>query len=330
MHLKRYRRSSVRDALASVRRELGPDALVLSVTTVRAEGWRGWVGARAVEVMAAAERGAARASGQAAPAADDQPRSPLESGLVARLCASGIDRDLACAVTASLPDCTRRTAAPEAICRALAARVGTLAAGHEPPAPVTVFVGPPGAGKTTTIAKIAAQARARARARFALVSADGFRVGAVEQLRLYAGIIGAPFSASRTPGELKQALGAARGPVLVDTAGRSPEDEIANELFDVVSADPRARTHLVVPATTNPRDLSRLLERYRRARPSRLVLTKIDEAGTTIAPLVGVLRHWQLPVSFLGVGQGVPEDLDVATPSALAAAMLGHDLRGAA
>ena len=71
---------------------------------------------------------------------------------------------------------------------------------------VELFVGPPGAGKTTTIAKIAAQERARRGARLSLLAADGFRVGAVEQLRLYADIIGSPFAVARTPREIEQSL----------------------------------------------------------------------------------------------------------------------------
>src|SRR4029453_12710845 len=95
---------------------------------------------------------------------------------------------------------------------------------------VAPLVAPRGGGKPTTIAKIAAQERARRGARLNLLAADGFRVGAVEQLRLYADIIGSPFAVARTPREIEQSLGRTQGPVLIDTAGRSASDNRALEV----------------------------------------------------------------------------------------------------
>jgi len=83
------------------------------------------------------------------------------------------------------------------------------------------------------------------------------------------------------------------------------------------------RTHLVLPAATPPTVARRLVDAYAEARPSRVVLTKLDEAES-VSPLVGVLRERQLPVSYLGTGQRVPEDLQRATSTVLAASMLGE------
>jgi flagellar biosynthesis GTPase FlhF len=105
--------------------------------------------------------------------------------------------------------------------------------------PIEVFVGPPGAGKTTTIAKIAAQARARRGARFSLIAADGFRVGAIDQLRTYADILDAPFYAAPSATDLETLLTAASDkPTLVDTAGRSPSDRESRELFAALERMP--------------------------------------------------------------------------------------------
>src|SRR5207253_3908646 len=124
----------------------------------------------------------------------------------------------------------RRGASLHNLRSALADRLSELAVGDESYARVEVFVGPPGAGKTTTIAKIAAQERARQGQRLGLVAADGFRIGAVEQLRMYAEILGSPFRIARTGADLERAL-KRRTPVLVDTAGRSPSDDAARALF---------------------------------------------------------------------------------------------------
>jgi flagellar biosynthesis protein FlhF len=195
---------------------------------------------------------------------------------------------------------------------------------------VEVFVGPPGVGKTTTIAKIASQERARRGARLGLVAADGFRVGAVEQLRLYADVLSAPLTVARTPDELEAAIAGAtpRRALLVDTAGRSPQDAASREMLQVLGNRPGVRTHIVLSAGTPAATIRRVLDRFEDAQPSRIVITKLDEAES-LAPIVGVLRERQLPISYLCTGQSVPEDLERATPPALAAWVAGDAYEGA-
>ncbi|MEW6321182.1 MAG: hypothetical protein AB1635_08835 [Acidobacteriota bacterium] len=358
MQLKRVTRPTVKEALAAVRAELGPHALVLSTRLVPASGLRGLVGQRDVEVTAAADaaigREAARGSEartagashgwdadaaraearrpserrgapghRAAPPADT-PAVPSAEPLVAQLVAAGLDRTLACEVAEALPKKRRRAASLDALRTALSDRLAPIAAGGEAVAPIEVFVGPPGAGKTTTIAKIAAQARARRGARLSLLAADGFRVGAVEQLRLYAEIIGAPFSIARTAHDVDTAVAELRRPMLVDTAGRSPADPTMADLYAVLTDRAGVRTHLVLPATTSPRSAAQVLDRYAAARPSRVVLTRVDEAGSW-APLIPVLRDRGLSISYLGTGQRVPDDLVTVTPDVLAEIVLGGE-----
>jgi flagellar biosynthesis protein FlhF len=336
MYLKRFRGSSVREALAAARVELGPTALVLSTRLVPAHGLKGWLGDRVVEVTAAADRDVsenrphepppdpARRSAEVQAEAAGPP-SPAESHVASRLAATGLSRVFANEVASRVPATRRRGATNAAIRHALEERLQWLAAAEEPVAPVQVFVGPPGAGKTTTIAKIAAQHRARQGSRLGLVAADGFRVGAVEQLRLYAEIIGAPFRVARSVDELNAAIADGSGPMLIDTAGRSPGDHEALDVFRVFAGRPQVRTHLVVPAATSPAALTRVLEAYAPAAPTRVVLTKLDEADG-IAPLIDLLRERDLVVSYLAAGQRVPEDLEAATPARLAARVLGDAL----
>jgi flagellar biosynthesis protein FlhF len=322
MYLRRYRSKDVREALRAARNDLGRDALVLSTSLVPVHGWRGWLGIREIELTAAAER--APSPRQASVAEDRRDPAPGPEEITARLEASGLDRALAKEVADGLPPASRRGASLHSLVAALAARLSELAANDDQFARVEVFVGPPGVGKTTTIAKIAAQERARRGHRLALIAADGFRIGAVEQLRMYADIIGAPFRVARTAADLEGALaGGRRHPVLVDTAGRSMFDQSARDLFRVVAGRPDVRTHLVLAADTTAATARRVFDTYEEARPSRLVLTKLDEAGS-LSPLVGVLRDRQLPISYLGTGQRVPDDLDRATAQLLAASVLGE------
>jgi flagellar biosynthesis protein FlhF len=334
MQVQRFRKETVRAALADVRQTLGPDALVISTSLVPARGWRRLAGHREVEVTAAlpsalsenrqdapTSRPADIASAVAEPARPVVAPTPGHE-VIARLCASGVDRSLAAEVAAALPAKVMRDPSRQMLLDALAGRLASLAAGEETLAPVEVFVGPPGAGKTTTIAKLAAQTRAR-NGRVTLIGADGYRVGAIEQLRQYAEILNAPFLVARTSSDLERALAQGKRPMLVDTAGRSPADRGVRDLFDALSGRPDVRTHLVLAAGTPARDAERILLRYADARPTRVVLTKIDETES-LAPLVRVVREAGLAVSWLGYGQRVPEDLCRATSSLLARAVTGE------
>jgi flagellar biosynthesis protein FlhF len=339
MHYRKFCRPTVREALSAVREELGPDALVLSTRSIASPGLRGWMGARVVEVTAAVDRDQvsgerieASANRPAEPAAP--PASPLSvplpamaRGLAARLEASGLSDTLA-ATIAQHPRLQDRGAGASTMREVIAEALADLAAPAEPMARVEVFIGPPGVGKTTTIAKIAAQARGLHSTRIGMVAADGFRVGAVEQLRLYADIIGSPFAIARSGADLTRALDELDQPLLVDTAGRSPRDEGAAEILDVLAARVGVRRHLVLPASTSPGQARRILDSFRTTRPDRLVLTRLDEVET-LAPLISVLSDSGLRVSYLGHGQGVPEDLERATPKTLTDWVLGDRMEAA-
>jgi flagellar biosynthesis protein FlhF len=248
--------------------------------------------------------------------------------IAARLQASGLESSFAEHIAAQHPVNRRRGANLEGLKQTLATELATLAVVDEVHAPVEVFVGPPGVGKTTTIAKIAAQARARHGQRLGLISADGFRVGAIEQLRLYADILGAPFEAARTPDEFSRVLCDVKRPLLVDTAGRSPADDVSRDMFRVLASRDDVRTHLVIPATTTVRGAERLFDRFADARPTRVALTRLDEAES-IGALVSVLRERGVRLSYLGTGQNVPADLQRATPSVLADWIMGEMTTGA-
>ena len=340
MQAQRFRKPTVREALADVRHTLGPDALVLSTMMVPVRGWRRLTGHREVEVTAAPSAPLSESRPTAPPSrprtaefqyamswTDSAPRpAPAAVGgaeIVARLQAAGLERGLATEVVAALPPGVRRDPPQRLILDVLATRLAQLGTGGEPLAGIDVFVGPPGAGKTTTIAKLAAQLRAKTGLKPTLVAADGYRVGAVEQLRLYADILGLPFVVARTAGDLDRVLATAGRPMLVDTAGRSPSDRGVRDLFDALSGRPGVQTHLVMAAGTSARDAERVFETYRAARPARVVLSKVDETES-VGALVGLLRARQQRVSWIGCGQRVPEDLVAASGESLAAVMLGE------
>jgi flagellar biosynthesis protein FlhF len=329
MHVKRLYRPTVREALSAARQELGPGALVLSTELVPAPGWRGWMGQRLVRLTAALER-PPDAPHAPEPVSVERPEvterrqrglAPAQEGVAARLQAAGLDRALAAAVAARMTPTECRTGSDAVMLSALAAELSGTAGADPAYARYEVFVGPPGVGKTTTIAKIAAQDRACGTRSLSLVAADAFRAGAVEQLQAYATVMGVPFRVARSAGELDQALSATRQTALVDTAGRSPTDPALSDLFDVLDHKRDVRTHLVLAADTSVSAARRILDRYATAKPTRVIITKLDETESVL-PLFSVIRERGLPVSYLTAGQRVPEDLWRATPASLAAALL--------
>jgi flagellar biosynthesis protein FlhF len=97
-------------------------------------------------------------------------------------------------------------------------------------------------------------------------------------------------------------------------------------MFRVLAGRPGVRTHLVLAAGTPVATARRTFERFGDARPSRLVVTKLDEVES-LGPLVSVIRDYGLPVSYFGTGQNVPEDLERATPPMLASLVMGESAR---
>jgi flagellar biosynthesis protein FlhF len=248
-------------------------------------------------------------------------QADARSGVIARLTSTGLDPMLAAAVAGRMSDSDCRGGSEQTLRRALAAEVEELCGVDNEFARYEVFVGPPGVGKTTTIAKIAAQEVAARRAPLSLVAADAFRAGAIEQLRSYAHVMGLPLRVARSGEEFDQAIAGTRQTALVDTAGRAPSDDGIRSLFDVLDRKRGVRTHLVMAADTSAATARRLLDRYAPLKPARVVITKLDESES-VMPVFDAVRERGLPVSYLTAGQRVPEDLWRATPASLAAALL--------
>jgi flagellar biosynthesis protein FlhF len=180
---------------------------------------------------------------------------------------------------------------------------------------VSVFVGPTGVGKTTTIAKIAGQAAARFSKKVALITTDMLRVGSQDQLSRFGALLNIPAytcSDVSTLTDLIQSLDD-RDLILVDTPGASPSDLALLARLEEVLKLPEARINLVIAATTRSEDVTRILARFQRFSPQRVIFTKMDETESRSA-VVGDLLRSEVRITFLTNGQRVPEDL--LSPSA--------------
>ena len=177
---------------------------------------------------------------------------------------------------------------------------------------ITAIVGPTGAGKTTTIAKLAARwCMQHGSQDLALVSIDGYRIGAREQLMTYARILGAPMHAANDGKELARLLDRLKSKklILIDTAGMGPRDiRLTEQLATIKHGALRARVLLALPAQAEAQALDEIVCAFVRIKPAACILTKVDEAAS-LGPVISTALRHKLKIAYLCDGQRIPEDL---------------------
>lgn len=184
---------------------------------------------------------------------------------------------------------------------------------------VTVFVGPPGVGKTTALAKVAVHHCLGKRRSVRMISIDTDRVGGHELLRAYSNVLGIGFIAANSLHDFQDALVHSQEKmcVLIDTPGFGPADMgSARDLAAVLDSVTGCQVHLVLPASMKRADATEYTNQFAIFKPSRLLFTKFDETASVGSVLSETIRL-ALPLSFFSMGQGVPEDLENADPEVL-------------
>jgi flagellar biosynthesis protein FlhF len=223
----------------------------------------------------------------------------------------GVRRALRQRIAARLPRVT-----PTESCESDAPRRGRIVA----------LVGPTGVGKTTTVAKLAANLKLKENKRVGLITMDTYRIAAVDQLRTYAEIIEVPLRTVLTPEEMRQTVEAMEGmdAILIDTVGRSQNDPMRlGQLRAFLEAAGPDEVHLVVSSTINRRCVTQVVKRFAPLGVNRLILTKLDEAEV-FGTALNASYHAGVPLSWVSTGQEVPDDLAPADPQDLALRIVGE------
>ncbi|MGI6669457.1 MAG: flagellar biosynthesis protein FlhF [Acetivibrionales bacterium] len=196
----------------------------------------------------------------------------------------------------------------------LLGRPETIKPGADGKPTVIMFVGPTGVGKTTTLAKLAANYLLDQKKSIGLITADTYRIAAVEQLRTYAEILGIPITVVYTPEEIKEAINLHQDKdmILIDTAGRSHKNkEQFEELKTLVTAADADEIYLVLSAATSNSNCKEILKSYSFLQNYKLIFTKTDEA-----PMPGIILNARYltgkSLSYITTGQSVPDDIEVA------------------
>lgn len=198
---------------------------------------------------------------------------------------------------------------------------------------VVFFVGPTGVGKTTTIAKLASDVKLRQNSKVAMITADTYRIAAVEQLNTYASILDVPVSVIYSPGEIAEALEDLSDYeiIFIDTAGRSHKnEEQRKELLEMIEnvrnsfEDAEVLVFLVLSVTTKYRDIISICDAYKDLKGYRLLFTKIDETNS-LGNILNIKLYTQEPLSYMTYGQNVPDDIERADVQKLAKSLLGGE-----
>ncbi|MCD8553919.1 flagellar biosynthesis protein FlhF [Seleniivibrio sp.] len=191
---------------------------------------------------------------------------------------------------------------------------------------VLALVGPTGVGKTTTIAKIAANLSLQLKKSVALITIDNFRIGAVEQLKNYAEIVSIPLKVASSPTELEKIIYELKDYeyVFIDSMGRSQFDnEQIGDLRKFLEVSPLIKVALVLSMSCNHAELSDTFDRYSKLMPEYLIFTKLDETKY-FGPLINLPIKKKTPVMLLSKGQNVPDDMELPDGRKIASQVLGE------
>lgn len=344
MKIRKFRAKSFGEALALVKKEMGEDAVILSTEERKGSP-------PAVEVSAAVDYDLADLRSPArpdpfrfppsAPAPPEAPRAPgdvemrkFRRGLVDAIRAEMTSlRDFLDASRAAedpLPvppgDLLRFLSGRgvrDEFARSLCAKAGSLddlpgamlagvkvREGRDGRKKVVMLIGPTGVGKTTTVAKLAAAA-VKGGKKAAVVSLDGYRIGAIEQIRIYARIMGIPLEVAPDARQVKARVErhADKDVVFIDTTGRNPKgDGHQSEIAPVYESGLSLETHLLVSATSDYDFLAGAWKTYSRLPVDCIGVTKVDEAAGYGA-IYNASALCGKPIAYLTTGQSVPGDI---------------------
>lgn len=198
---------------------------------------------------------------------------------------------------------------------------------------IVFFIGPTGVGKTTTIAKLASDFKLTRSKSVAMITADTYRIAAVEQLNTYASILDVPVNVIYSPSEIVESIEELSDyqMIFVDTAGRSHKnteqrDEIIEMISNVRNSDIDADIiiFLVMSVTTKYRDMVNICDAYKSLNAYRLLFTKLDETDS-VGNILNIKLYTGAPISYTTCGQNVPDDIESVDVQKLAKSLLGGE-----
>lgn len=358
MIIKKYIADTMNEALSMIKRELGPDAIIVSKRSVKQKGAIGLFLPKRLEITAALDDAPKREPVPSRRTEENvQPEYKLQmekelnevkdmlqklvddkdkEKTVRKEKKAGIrrlllERDVSEEVIESIADDARKKEKYKNVPRLPDSAVieeiaDVFKVDYSKKGRVHAFIGPTGVGKTTTIAKLAAIEALNTKKRVGLLTIDTYRIGAVEQLKIYADILGLPFEVINSTDDIDKCFDNLKDcdSIFVDTTGRSIKNIMQlSELklyLDKIKPD---TIYLVVSMTTKYHDLLQTLNSFETMEYNRLILTKFDET-TTYGSVLNAAYNSRAPISFITMGQNVPDDIREATREKLMDLVIGE------
>ncbi|OMF67379.1 flagellar biosynthesis protein FlhF [Paenibacillus sp. FSL R5-0766] len=191
---------------------------------------------------------------------------------------------------------------------------------------IVYVAGPTGVGKTTTIAKLAAEQMFKKQRKVGFITSDTYRISAVEQLRTYASILNVPLEVVQSPGDTQRAISRLENCDLIfmDTAGRNYRNELlVSELQSLLAPVENSETFLVMSMTSKSADMVQITEHFSKYGLDKVIFTKMDETGSC-GPLFNLLHRFPLKLAYVANGQNVPDDLLKPDADLLSKQLLGE------
>jgi flagellar biosynthesis protein FlhF len=191
---------------------------------------------------------------------------------------------------------------------------------------IVYVAGPTGVGKTTTIAKLAAEQMFKKQRKVGFITSDTYRISAVEQLRTYASILNVPLEVVQSPGDTQRAISRLENCDLIfmDTAGRNYRNELlVSELQSLLAPVENSETFLVMSMTSKSADMVQITEHFSKYGLDKVIFTKMDETGSC-GPLFNLLHRFPLKLAYVANGQNVPDDLLKPEADSLSKQLLGE------
>ncbi|CAM3750130.1 flagellar biosynthesis protein FlhF [Alkalicoccus chagannorensis] len=351
MKVKKYTGKDMNEAMVKVRGELGSDAVILNSKKVESGGFLGMFTKKNIEVIAAVDPAADQPASAPKPAArtrqpasesdawkkeiaelkkmiaDRQPQTEIQTAAAApfpeqleSLNSMLQEEDTAPHIRLQLMNSLLRRwyqqeeqATDTELQQWLEEEIRSRLPEANGPAGrkyLNVF-GPTGVGKTTTLAKIAAQASVKEGKSVGFISTDTFRIAAIEQLKTYADILQIPLEVAYSMEDFQEAKQRLNhcDLILIDSAGRNFRNPLyINQLRELIDFDQEMENHLVLAATSKYKDMKHIISQFELIRIDRLIFTKLDETNSAGGALNAVLDHG-IPVSYYTTGQNVPDDI---------------------